>query len=500
MRVISVGVAGLVALGLSAFSGDVPSADRGADSVERTSARASHHTPGPPTAVATPRERIAGYLLFYYVSDPNNANPAYLPQRLASAALLAGKEDSDFWRDTDIQGLHDLVRSLVQEPVDDASRRFQALVADLLDVRGKRVAVYLIDDAGQALQNGGKVVEDRYDASVDAAGTAVWPSAQDDEALDLSGSVLAGSFSTGEANLSSAEDSRSTFLHELTHVQALSDARPHLFSAGGVDYGYGKDGDHGGFELIPDKSTVYDEAVAGAVEMLFEPHLVDEAMEGLGKNGYMYVEKAAPDAKYRKTSTLDDVWLYDRIKPLGIPELKAKGKKYAAYDVADLPGFLFAHNETAMGVVVAEAARRTTGARGLFRALDRTNLVVKRETDTSADVSRVTVVELAVLLPQLGREILGHSDPEAALVSGGPVLHLFPLAVYDYMTGRYADSEAAFGDLFNGQLDPTWLSVYWQAGRPRLDSALPPTSRVPRSAADLQAIETAFKTDAGAGG
>lgn len=441
----------------------------------------------------TPRERIANYILFYYVGEPNNPDPRYLPQSLDPADLLAGREEADFWRDADIPGLKDLVRALVDEPPDEDLRRFQRMVADLLDVRGKRVAVYLIDDAGQPLADGGVVADERYGASVDDAGTGVWPSAVDDGATSLRGSPLAGSFSTGEVNLRSAADARSTFLHELTHVQAVSDGRPHLFSIGGTDYTYGLDGSHDGRELIPDLSTAYDEAVAGALQMLYEPGLVAEALEGLGPDGVVLVEKAVPNrTSQRGARVLDDIWLYDQLRDLGIPELKTTDPNFAAFDIGDVPGRFLVHNETAMAVVLAESARRTAGYRALLRALYHTNAVVERAIDERGAASGLTVNEIGTLLPALGREILGRDDPGAALVSGGDTSHLLPLALFDYFTGRDATTASEFGDLFRGQLDPDWLSAYWEVGRPLLDQVLPPVSRTPRTLDNVTAIAGAF--------
>ena len=441
----------------------------------------------------TPRERTANYILFYYVGEPNNPDPRYLPQSLDPADLLAGKEEADFWRDADIPGLQDLVRALVHEPPNDDLRRFQRMVADLLDVRGKRIAVYLIDDAGQPLADGGVVADERYGATVDDAGTGVWPSAIDDGATSLRGSPLAGSFSTGEVNLRSAADARSTFLHELTHVQAVSDSRPHLFSIGGTDYTYGLDGSHDGRELIPDLSTAYDEAVAGAVQMLYEPGRVQEALEGLGPDGVVLVEKAVPNrASHRGARVLDDIWLYDQLRTLGIPEIRTTDPNFAAFDIGDVPGRFLVHNETAMAVVLAESARRTVGYRGLLRALYRTNAVVERAIDDHGAASRLTVNELGTLLPALGREILGRDDPGAALVSGGETSHLLPLALFDYLTGRDATTASEFADLFRGQIESEWLSVYWEVGRPLLDQALPPVSRTPRTLDNVTAIAQAF--------
>lgn len=444
---------------------------------------------------ATPRERIASYLLIYYVGDPNNANPRYRPQLLDAKDLLAGKETADFWRDSDIPGLQDLARALVMEPTDADTRRFQSLVADLLDVRGKRVAVYLIDDAGQPLRDGGKVVEDRYGASVDEAGTAVWPSAQDDEALSLDGDKLAGSFSAGEARLTSAAFARSTFLHELTHVQALSDAQPHLYFVDGVSFTYGADGRHPGNELLPNLSMVYDEAAANAMEMLYDPGQVREAFEWLG-DGVVAVERTRPDPKKAaKANVMPDVWLFDELKAAGAAENPATAKnasQYARFELKNLPGRFLLHNEEAMAVVLAESARRTVGVRGLLRALYRTNQVVKQARKSPTRMNRLSEQELAHLLTELGSEILGGTDPTAALTSGAPMSHLLPLAYLDYVIARDAATQAEFADLFGGQLDPAWLQVYWEVGRPRLDEILPAVTQAPRRFADLDAIEAAF--------
>lgn len=444
---------------------------------------------------ATPRERIIGYTLFYYVGDPNNDHPRYRPQLLSAEDLLAEKEEADFWRDDDIPGLQDLVRALVMEPTDAETGRFQSLVADLLDVRGGRVAVYLIDDAGQELADDGEVVEKRYAASVDGTGKAVWPSAKDDKALSLEREVLAGSFSTGEVHLRSAVSARSVFLHELTHVQALSDRQPHLYFVGGLSFTYGADGKHYSNELLPNLSMVYDEAAANAMEMLYHPDEVREAFDWLAR-GVAVVERTRPDpAMAAGRSVMPDVWLFDRIKATGAEELpltSESASSYARFELTDMPGRFLLHNETAMGIVLAESARRTVGYRGLLRAFHRTNRVVEATLAGPAEVSRLSEPELAHVLIALGREILGGDDPTMALSSGGPMDHLLPIAYLDYMIGRDAATEDDFAALFGNRIDRNWLDVYWEAGRPRLDEILPAVSQAPRSYDDLALIEAAF--------
>jgi hypothetical protein len=165
----------------------------------------------------------------------------------------------------------------------------------------------------------------------------------------------------------------------------------------------------------------------------------------------------------------------------------------------DLPGRFLLHNETAMAVVLAESARRTVGRRGLLRALYRTNQVVKRARNGTTRQNRVSEQELARLATELGKEILGGTDPTTALVSGGPMHHLLPLAYLDYMIGRDAATQEAFAELFGGQLDPAWLQVYWEVGRPRLDEALPAVTQSPRTFADLDTIQAAFAEGADGG-
>ncbi len=450
---------------------------------------------GSAAADATPRERIIGYLLFYYVEDPNNDDPLYRPQLLLPEDLLAGKESSDFWRDDDIPGLHELVRALVMEPTEVETRRFQSMVADLLDVRGGRVAVYLIDDAGQELADNGAVVEKRYAASVDRTGKAVWPSAKDDKALSLEREVLAGSFSAGEVNLRSAVRARSAFMHELTHVQALSDRQPHLYFVGGLSFAYGADGRHYSNELLPNLSTVYDEAAAGAMEMLYYPDDVREAFGWLS-DGVVVVERTRPDPeKAAGRSVMPDVWLFDRLNAAGAEEMpltSESASSYARFELTGIPGRFLLHNETAMGIVLAESARRTVGYRGLLRAFHRTNQVVEATLAGPDKVSRLSEPELAHVLIALGREILGGDDPTVALNSGGPKDHLLPIAYLDYMIGRDAATQADFAALFGDRINRDWLRVYWEVGRPRLDEILPAVSQTPRAYRDLAAIDVAF--------
>lgn len=443
---------------------------------------------------ATPRQRIVDYLLLYYVSDPNNTHDAYSPQLLDPEALLRGEEKSDFWHDRDIPNLQQLVRDLVQTSRDPEGRRFQRMVADLLDVRHRRVAVYLIDDAGHPLRDDGAVVRRRYGASVDATGRRVWPSANDEATLGPEGSHLGGAFATGEPNLGSGEEARLTFLHELTHVEIRSDMRPHLFEIGGKGFEYGLDGGHTARELLPDMSAAYDEGVAGSVELLYAPEQAAAEFARLDPDSFVVVESDRPDpARYSRGTVSPDVWLYDRLRDSGAKEYRTSERGMAAFRIGDLPPEMLLHNERFISVVVSEAVRRASDFPGLVRALRRTNLDVEtRQRAIDLGVSRLTVRELAVLLREIGAEIRGADDPTAALASGGPRSHLLPLALVDYLTARSAESPSAFGELFDGQLDPEWLEAYWSAGRPLLNEAVPQDRGAGHAYTDLDSIGLAF--------
>lgn len=445
------------------------------------------------------RQRLADYLLLYYVDRPNDESEAYRPQLLDGDAIVRGEEEGGFWLDSDVPQLHEIVRSLLGPPGDATTARFQRYVAALLDVRGKRVAVYLIDDLGQVLQDGGANARRRYGASIDQSEKRVWPSARTRRE-----GALAGSFSTGAYNLESLADARSTFLHELTHIQTATDMRSHLFRVRARDWNfrYGKDGTHYLTEVLPDLTSAYSEGLAGAVQLLFEPDLARTAFERFGPDDRLYVEAARPSRAKYGSGRHPDIWLYDQIVDAGIPHrildrnCADDDSCYVSVRIGDLPARFLVHNERVLSMVVAEYAGRHLGLTGFLRAVRRANASLESERATwTGAASRLTISGIAHLFDALCRE--GAEGRDIALDVSPPadeaIPYLLPLALLDYFTGRSAESKNAFAELFQGQLPGELLTAYWEAGRPRLDGLLPSASGPgAHSYGDLDRIADAF--------
>lgn len=415
------------------------------------------------------RERIADYLLFYYVGFPNNEHPSYRPQRLDNQAIMAGTESGDFWIDDDVAVLHDFVRSALQEPPDAQTARFQRLLAQILDIRGERAAVYLIDDVEQALANDGRVARRRYGASVDQSGGRVWPSATSSRR-----SSYAGSFAIGAHYATSAPRARSAFLHELTHLQLETDERPHLFIVAGKSYVYGTDGDHYANELIPDVSRTFDEAVANSMELLYDDAEAQETFEQFQPDDFVTVEVAIPDpSETTGPSIAPEVWLDDQIQAAGGRPVRTRGG-YAIYEIGSLPARFIVHNELVLALAFSEYVRRHAGLNGYIEAIRRANdrMMAARDELEGYDASRLTISSTANLIEvlcELGAE--GGIDPRTASTSE-PTPALLPLAFLDYFTGLAARDEADFAALFDGQVSAEWIRQYWNVGRPAVDAVV----------------------------
>ena len=438
------------------------------------------------------RERVADYLLFYYVGFPNNDHPNYKPVLLDNQAILAGTESGDFWDDADVAVLQEFVRAALRDPSDGGTARFQHFLSRILDIRGGRAGVYLIDDMERPLADGGKVATRRYSASTDQSGARVWPSAT----ASSRRKSYAGSFTIGAYNVSSDSDARSAFLHELTHLQLETDERPHLFMAGGKSYVYGTDGDHYSNELIPDLSRTFDEAVANSIELLYDEAEARRTFRQFQPDDYIAVEVAVPDPSGVSGAVSPDLWLDDQIQAAGARPFRTSNG-YAHYLIGDLPARFIVHNEFVLALVFSEYTRRHIGLDRYVRAIRQANRrILAQQDQLKAYGSRETISSIANFLESLCQEGTGGVDPTEASVSAEPSPALLPLAYLDYFTGLAAQSQAEFSALFDDQLSEAWVEFYWTVGRPAVDSVLGDTMGSGRLTAtdwtDLDLIAQAF--------
>ncbi len=439
------------------------------------------------------RERLADYLLFYYVEFPNNDDQSYKPQLLDNQQIMAGTESGDFWLDNDVAVLHEFVRAALQEPPNAETARFQMMLSRILDIRGGRAAVYLVDDVGQPLADDGRVVRDRYGSSVDQSGKYVWPSAR---SSSRSKSYV-GSFSMGAHYANSDARARSAFLHELMHLQLETDERPHLFISSGKHYVYGTDGDHYGNELIPDLSRTFDEAIANTMELLYD---VGEARETFGSfqpDDRVLVEVAIPDPTKSHSSLAPEVWLDDQIREAGVRPYKT-WNGYAMYRIADLPPRFIVHNELILALIFSEYVRRHIGFDEYVGVIRRANQRLASARDELKDFgkSRLTISATANFIQILCEEGTRSGVDPTTTSTAEPGAELLPLAFLDFFTGMAAETEEEFSDLFDGQLSEDWIRLYWTVGRPTLDAALGETMGQGRLTSteysDLDLIANAF--------
>lgn len=415
------------------------------------------------------RERIADYLLFYYVEFPNNDNKSYNPQLLDNQQVMAGTESGDFWLDSDVAVLHEFVRAALQEPPDAETARFQLMLSRILDIRGGRAAVYLIDDVGQELADEGKVVRRRYASSVDRSKKHVWPSAH---SSSRSKSYV-GSFSIGAYYANSDTRARSAFLHELMHLQLETDERPHLFMTSDKHYVYGADGDHYSNELIPDLSRTFDEAVANTMELLYDQEEARETFDTFQPDDRVAVEVAIPGQSESHDAIAPEVWLDDQIHAAGVRPIKTSGG-YAVYRIADLPPRFIVHNELILALTFSEYVRRHIGFDEYVQVIRRANQRIASARDELKDYgkSRLTISATANFVQVLSEAgVRSGADPTTTSTAEAGA-ELLPLAFFDFFTGMAAQSEEEFAALFDGQLSEDWVRLYWTVGRPTLDATI----------------------------
>ena len=414
------------------------------------------------------RDRVADYLLFYYVGFPNNDHPNYKPVLLDNQAILAGTESGDFWEDSDVAVLQEFVGGALRDPSSGGSARFQYFLSQILGIRGARASVYLIDDVEKPLADGGKVATRRYSAAIDASGERVWPAATNSSRAKS----YAGSFAIGAYNVVSDRDAKSAFLHELTHLELETDERPHLFMAGGKSYVYGTDGDHYATELIPDLSRTFDEAVANSMELLYDEGEAQETFRRFQPDDYIRVEVSVPDPSSVTGPISPDLWLDDQIQAAGARPFSTLDG-YAFYMIGDLPARFIIHNELVLALVFAEYTRRHIGLDAYVRAIRRANQrIIAQKAQLKSYGSRATISSIANFTEALCEVGSEGVNPTETSVSADPSPALLPLAYLDYFTGLSAESQAEFSALFDDQLSEAWVELYWTVGRPTVDSVL----------------------------
>lgn len=405
-------------------------------------------------------------LIIYYVSNPNSTSSS--TTALTNAEIYNGTYSGSFWTNSAMRGPQRLVKALLCATDKGGDTKLQRLAAEIIKIRNKPTVVYLLNDATISINQN---AENNYGACNDGSGKS-WPCAS---AFDLS-NRLAGQMCLGTNFLStympSGRNSRTikkyrfgTFLHELTHTQDNADGRAHLHIVGNRWYGYGRDGDHYGDEVLPDVEASYKEAIANAFGMYYDQFDYNQGFTWFAEGGTMIVEHAPPGMANNQFVSLQKTLQDAGVRAVRTWSPQGVTTTYSMYRMGDIPVRYIMYNETMLSIIL-ESMRKYGGTSKYMRGLRNTN-------DQLFNVCTWPIAVLfdnmcAMGLPSGVRNIsdLNTSPANAAF--------LFPVALADFFSGYKATDQNNFRLMFEDQQIMTpWINYYYEHYRAAVRAAAP---------------------------
>lgn len=430
----------------------------------------------------TDLETIKDLLRFTYFPDPTQDSRFAVNNEQVSNNELNGR----FWTDTGIDELQTFVKAILQPASSGGDATLQNYVAQVLKLNNRRILIYLWNDSSSMTRSQYahrlKPCISDYDRSESGVNNRVWPCANylspsDDP--NWGGYVHVGQYYGQDKGL---KNLKATFIHEFMHTQDPVSALNNRFVVNNHLYRYGADGTHFFTEALPNKRAAYKEAVANVMSLMFNGTSLNYYLTWYATNGDLLVERQTPSGFFRFFQDLfgysDNVWLYDQIKDeigAGTPDAIVRG--YDAYPVRSLPPRFIVHNETVTALALALTSLHV-------RDIDPFMFAVKKVNTTIVSNQQKDPVALIVNKMALGLTSRGDSLSailsqlqSSGVINNQPYYIVLPLAYFDYFTGFAARSKNEFNALFNNEIDPTLLNIYWNYFKDRVRTvAIMPTS------------------------
>jgi hypothetical protein len=283
---------------------------------------------------------------------------------------------------------------------------------------------------------------------------------------------------------------RRTFVHEVTHTQDFSNKRSHIWGR----FRYGTDGDHYGFELVPNISDAFGEGMANSMTYVYSRTTRDQVENWFGNNDYCIIETPPSDEMIRTNHLpAKDQWIYTQISnndPPGrgfIPS-GSRYRGYRGYRLYELPGRFLMQNEQIIGMIGSEYARRI-GKPKYFQAIRSGN----------GRMFRVSTNALARWFEALSETAIpdGLSMTIITTTTRTEMPYLFAFALADYFTFYKSSTKEEFGELFGAGISQQWIDLYWNVGKRIVRRVRPlwiinDEPSIINVSADLDAIATAL--------
>ncbi len=426
-------------------------------------------------------DTIKSLLSFTYFPDPTVDSRFGINNEDVSNGTLNGR----FWTDSGIDELQDFVKAILQPTSSGGDATLQNYVAQVLRLNNRRILIYLWNDSSSLTRSqyahALKPCISDYDRSVSGVNNRVWPCAnflsvaQDP---NWGGYVHVGQYYGQDKGL---RELKGTFIHEFMHTQDPVSALNNRFRVNNHLYRYGADGTHFYTEALPNKRAAYKEAVANVMSLMFNGTSMNHYLTWYALNGEILVERETPNGFFRYFRNIlgysDDVWLYDQIRAEvgpGVSDSIVRG--YDAYRLRSLPPRFIVHNETVTALALALTSLHV-------RDIDPFMFAVK-EVNT-AIVSNQQQDPVALIVNKMALGLTSRGDSLASILTqlqttgvlDSPYYVALPLAYFDFFTGFAATSKREFNGLFNNELDPTLLNIYWDYFKDRVRTvSIAPTS------------------------
>jgi hypothetical protein len=410
------------------------------------------------------RDYIAQKIRINYIPHPNTAPLEIIRIPVSRVTATTGF----VFGTTSENGMDQCALFLKQllQPVASGSNGqplLQQIIAGTMRITGDSIVMNIYNDVA-AFNNYAKT---QYfgDTSV---GDHVWPNAhRGDVDPSATGADHTGYIDVGEDYASGygITEMRRTIVHEMMHTQDFSDVRYHMWGR----FRYGTDGDHYGFELIPNITDAFGEGIANSMVYLYSDISRRQVEQWFGNNDWCVIESTTP--RLRTVAPSD--WLYTQVSSTNPPgaggapaSARLRSLGYKSYHLAQIPARWLLHNEQIMGMIGAEYARRVGKAK-YIQAIRSGNGQMFR-VSTSPHARWFEALSSAAIPDGLTMSSIRAS-------SRAEMPYLFALALADYFTYYRANSAAEFRSMFENSLAEDWVDLYWTAGKEIVRRAAPIT-------------------------
>lgn len=255
----------------------------------------------------TARQYVLTHLVFYYVEHPESPFPSDIETiKLNVEELVSGNTTGHtrvFWDNPNNADVKDMLLKAVRPVANGGDRKFQRVLARVLEITGNKIQVYLYNDFNNAALSRGRKHSDwagltnctntitTETGSYNFPAYAAWPCARqlDDTSGEFAGHLGIGSyfFSAYATPAVHRPWKIATLVHELVHTQM----KEVLETGTNSSNRYGNDDSHNLREILPSRGSAFHEGIANAFALRY--HMYGEITNWFNNADSLYVENIA---------------------------------------------------------------------------------------------------------------------------------------------------------------------------------------------------------------